>query len=401
MNNLRFGVNYVPSKNWWYSWQDWDRASIADDLAAIARLNMDHLRIHCLWPYFQPNPGYVSEAALDRLAELLDLADQHQLDVSVAVLNGWLSGFAFFPAWLHGHNMFTDPAAIDAEQRLFQAIAAHTGDHPRFLGFDLGNELGVLHDFGAPATPAEADCWLAAMLAWCETVAPGKTHVNGVDHRHWVRNVGFSRPALATTGSMTSLHTWAFWMGFEERYGPMGHATLHLAEFSIELARAYHEDLARPLWIQEFGATERWSTPFEKIPDFAEQMIRNAATCEAVWGFTWWCSHDLNPRLKGFIPGEYTLGVLDHQNRVKPVGKRIAQLIEALHDQPVEPVKRPVALVLPDDLFDGPADAYWRFVDAFMALLRDGVRPAIVLQSRSTDQPYLEERAITELKTLS
>ena len=398
MNNLRFGVNYVPSKNWWYSWQDWDRVSIADDLAAIAHLNMDHIRIHCLWPIFQPNPGMVSESALDRLAELLALADDHHLDVSVAVLDGWLSGFAFFPAWLRGHNMFTDPAAIDAEKALFQAIAARIGHHPRFMGFDLGNELGVLHDFGAPATPAEADHWLETMLTWCETIAPGKLHVNGVDHRHWVKNPGFSRPVLATSGSMTSLHTWAYWMGFDERYGPMADTTLHLAEFSVELARAYHDDLTHPLWIQEFGATDRWTTPLEKIPEFAEQMIRNAATCDTVWGFTWWCSHDLSPRLKGFDPGEYTLGLLDHKNRVKPVGSHLAQLIDTLKKQPVQPVPRPAALGLPDDLFDEPGEAYWRFVDAFMDLLRDGIRPAIVLHSRSTDQNYLAARGITKVK---
>ncbi|MBB4682503.1 hypothetical protein HNR67_008621 [Crossiella cryophila] len=44
---IRFGVNYVPSKNWWFSWADWDRASIARDLDRIAALGMDHIRIMC------------------------------------------------------------------------------------------------------------------------------------------------------------------------------------------------------------------------------------------------------------------------------------------------------------------------------------------------------------------
>ena len=30
----RFGVNYVPSHGWWYSWVDWDERAIAADLAA-------------------------------------------------------------------------------------------------------------------------------------------------------------------------------------------------------------------------------------------------------------------------------------------------------------------------------------------------------------------------------
>src|SRR5450432_322706 len=91
----RFGVNYTPSKHWWYSWLDWDQKSIAADLQAIAALGMDHIRIQCLWPIFQPNINYVSDTALQRLRALLDLADQAGLDVEVTVLDGWLSGFAF------------------------------------------------------------------------------------------------------------------------------------------------------------------------------------------------------------------------------------------------------------------------------------------------------------------
>ena len=66
---IRFGANYVPSKYWWYSWLDWDPLSIAGDLQALARLNLDHIRIHCLWPVFQPNANWVSQTAVSRLQE--------------------------------------------------------------------------------------------------------------------------------------------------------------------------------------------------------------------------------------------------------------------------------------------------------------------------------------------
>src|SRR3954451_22769710 len=81
----RFGVNYTPSKNWWYCWLDWDEKSIARDLKAIAALGFDHLRIQCLWPVFQPHINYVSETALGRLRALLDLAGDARLDVAVTV----------------------------------------------------------------------------------------------------------------------------------------------------------------------------------------------------------------------------------------------------------------------------------------------------------------------------
>jgi hypothetical protein len=91
-NALRFGVNYVPRRGWWYCWQDWNQQSIADDLKAIADLGMDHIRVQCLWPIFQPGVNYVSSEAVDRSVMLLDAADRAGLDVEVTVLNGWMSG---------------------------------------------------------------------------------------------------------------------------------------------------------------------------------------------------------------------------------------------------------------------------------------------------------------------
>ena len=50
LNSHRFGVNYTPSRNWWFCWNDWDAASIERDLDAIAGLGADHLRIMLVWP---------------------------------------------------------------------------------------------------------------------------------------------------------------------------------------------------------------------------------------------------------------------------------------------------------------------------------------------------------------
>src|SRR5690348_6417098 len=95
--NTRYGVNYLPSRDWWYAWVDWDQDAIALDLDAIAGLGVDHVRIQCLWPVFQPNPAHVSPALLTRLVRLLDLAGERGLSVCPTVLDGWLSGFDFRP----------------------------------------------------------------------------------------------------------------------------------------------------------------------------------------------------------------------------------------------------------------------------------------------------------------
>lgn len=399
---MRFGVNYTPSKNWWYSWLDWDQKSVAHDLQAIAALGFDHIRIQCLWPLFQPHINFVSETALHNLRAMLDLAGHAGLDVEVTVLNGWLSGYAFTPAWVEPkwkgekRNIFTDPEIVEAEKLLFQMIAEEVGRHPRFLGFDLGNELGVLQQRDFPVEMSAADRWAQEMLAYCERLAPGRFHVNGVDHTHWFSNYGFSRDNLANTGAATVLHAYILFTGALERYGYQGVGSLHLAEYCIELARAYQRDLRRPVWLQEFGASSEWM-PAGYIPEFAERTIRNAATCAGLWGFTWWSSHNLNPRLKGFAKLEYDLGLLDNANRVKPAGQLVAKLIREFHHRPPEILPRPVALVISDQLLSArPYPPQWTIAKPFMDLIAQGVRPAIVLENRLKDAQYLKSRGITE-----
>ncbi|MHC1695895.1 MAG: cellulase family glycosylhydrolase [Eubacteriales bacterium] len=404
---IRFGVNYVPSKNWWYSWVDWDKSSVHEDLCAIAALGMDHIRIHCIWTVFQPNAATVSTTVLDRLHELLDIADESGLDVEVTVLNGFLSGFSFLPSFClsgnGGHkNIFTHPHIIKAEKLLFSAIAQRIGGHPRFMGFDLGNEMNVLQYSGESFTLEQGDAWYGEIMAHCEAIAPGKLHVNGVDHNPWFSDTSFSREAMSTLGRVTSLHTWIEFTGARSKYGAMDAGCVRLPEYCLELAKAFSADNDRLVWIQEFGASGEWMSS-EKVPDFAEATIKNVLSCENLWGVTWWCSHDLDRTLQDFHPLEYDLGLLDVNNNVKPAGVRIKELIRDYKANPIPVVKRTTALVLPEDAFAQdtpfvyPNYPIWRFAERYTELLDSGVSPAIVRECRVGDAGYLKSRGITEL----
>ena len=88
LDRHRFGVNYTPSKNWWFCWNEWDAGSMKRNLDAIAALGADHLRILLIWPYFQPNPKWVSPLHLERLDQLLTLMGERNLDAVVTVFTG-------------------------------------------------------------------------------------------------------------------------------------------------------------------------------------------------------------------------------------------------------------------------------------------------------------------------
>ena len=102
--------------------------------------------------------------------------------------------------------------------------------------------------------------------------------------------------------------------------------------------------------------------------------------------------------MKGFLSLEYTLGVFDEQNRVKALGKALSKLADEWRKNPPAVISRSVALVIPDKGLSKEGDvADWSIAKQYMDLIARGVRPAIVLESRSGDKAYLKDRGIEEL----
>lgn len=113
----RFGVNFTPSRSWWFCWNDWSPDPIKRDLDAISTLEADHLRILLVWPFFQPNQKWVSPAHLDRLDQLITLMGERHVDALVTVCTGQLSGWYFLPGFNRlSDGFFTGRVALEAEE---------------------------------------------------------------------------------------------------------------------------------------------------------------------------------------------------------------------------------------------------------------------------------------------
>ncbi|QGQ95182.1 hypothetical protein EHS13_09935 [Paenibacillus psychroresistens] len=81
------------------------------------------------------------------------------------------------------------------------------------------------------------------------------------------------------------MHTWVKFTEALDLYGWQGSGSLHLAEYCIELSKAYSLDADRPIWLQELGASSLWMAE-EHISPFLEYSVRNAASCSKLWGIT-------------------------------------------------------------------------------------------------------------------
>jgi hypothetical protein len=147
------------------------------------------------------------------------------------------------------------------------------------------------------------------------------------------------------------------------------------------------------VWLQEFGAPAP-DIPADLAGRFTTATIENVWHNPALFGITWWCSHDIDRTLLDFPDREYDLGLFTVDHQRKPAAQAIAELISA--GARVQ-TSRP-ALVCPVD----PAEPSTRdalapgspFHRSWVAR-RAGGPVAIVAPGRAADAGYLNARGIT------
>jgi endo-1,4-beta-mannosidase len=347
----RFGVNYTPSRDWWFCWNDWEAGSIRRDLDAIASLGADHLRVLLIWPYFQPNPKWVSLPHLQRLDQLLTLMGERKLDALITVFTGQLSGWLFLPPFNRpGEGFFTDQGMWDAEELLVDSLAQVAKAHTNVIGFDMGNEINTC--WSAPVKAGDA--WMSRMQALMDSVLPGRLHINGVDHHPWFADDTFSPQALAAQ-RMPVMHCYPYWTGAVKYGGAMDPPSVKLLAAMAALIRSYAGTLEKPVWAGEFN------TCIEELPEkgqaeWLEKAVL-AAIDEGVSWFTYWDSHDVDRRFD-FNPLEYSLGLVTNDGRVKEQGRTFKQLAEAYRGKAVVYPKG----ALPPAPRERTEEATWRWL---------------------------------------
>ncbi|MER7768425.1 glycosyl hydrolase [Kitasatospora sp. NPDC096140] len=404
----RFGVNYTPSVGWFHHWLDFDLDAVRADLDSVAALGLDHVRVFPLWPLFQPNRTLIRPRAVEQLTALVDAAGERGLDVAVDGLQGHLSSFDFLPAWTrtwHRRNLFTDPEVIDGQAAYLHTLAGALRERPNFLGMTLGNEIdqfsGGPHPDPDRATPAEVEAWLRRMLDACERGAPGRLHLHASYDAAWyLDGHPFTPGHSARLGAATAVHSWVF-NGTAQRYGARSTATAQHAAYLVELSKAWADDPARPVWLQEVGAPAPHIAP-EDAARFTGATVEAVLDCPDLWGVTWWCSHDVSRSLADFPELEYGLGLLTTDGTVKPAGARLAAAAaEARRNwQPPKPRTTAVVVATGDEATSpgrsvcGPGGPVF---EAFMRLAEAGARPTAVLAERAADRDHLAARGITEV----
>ncbi|RMI13420.1 glycosyl hydrolase [Cellulomonas triticagri] len=391
-----------------FQWTAVDPDVVRRDFAAIAALGVDHVRVFPLWPVLQPNRTLIRRRALDDIALVVDLAAEVGLDVAVDVIQGHMSGFDFVPAWLvnwHDGNMFTDQPAVEAQAALVAAVYDAVRDRPNFLGLTLGNEVNQFqppNPAAMPATSPQVTHWLTSLLDGPVDRDPRHVVTHSENDHLWYRDEHPFLPVHASRlGDMTTVHSWIF-NGTAARYGALSPQSVRHAEWMVELSKAFATDPGRQVWLQEVGAPSMNLAEAE-MPEFCTRTIEAALTAPDLYAVTWWCSHDVSRDLADYKDLEYSLGLLDTGNRVKPLGRRFAEVVaEARRGALPLAQPRTVGVVVEVDADDKPLSRPslapgGAVFELWHDLRERGAAVTVVTSTTAADATALAARGVDEL----
>ena len=351
----RFGANYVPSSGWFYSWLDYDGAAVRRDFADLAGIGLDHVRVFPVWPWIQPNRAIVRERAIEDLLDTVDAAAEHGLTVAVDLIQGHLSSFDFLPSWVltwHKSSLFEDPTVRDGLTAYVGTVARAVATKPNVFAITLGNEVNNLWP-DSPTTPGASTAWTQDLLTTLKKAAPEVLALHSVFDDAWYKADHPFHPVDAVElGDLSTVHSWVF-NGVSRVDGPLGPATLTHADYLVELAHATALDPARSVWLQEIGVPGP-DIPTDLQAEFTRRTVETVLPNPALYGVTWWSSHDIDRSLLDFPDREYDLGLFTVDHQRKPAAQALADVIADVRANGVPSVAAATTLTAPVNLRTDP-----------------------------------------------
>ena len=158
-----------------YMWRELDLAEVRDELAHIADMGFDVVRLFTLLRDFVPDCERVDAAMVDRLVAVTRLAADAGLAVvpTIVVLN--MSGTIWWPAWMLGgggtpRDLYREPALVRSQRQLASACAGALAGSASVRAFDIANEID---DALRPASRDAARAWVEGMAEALRSRAPG------------------------------------------------------------------------------------------------------------------------------------------------------------------------------------------------------------------------------------
>lgn len=380
---FELGLNYWPRQSAMYMWRQLDMTEVRDDMAQIAQMGFDVVRIFAMAPDFLPAPQTVAADMVAKLVEVVRAAKDAGLKVVPTFIVVNMSGHIWWPAWMLDANgkpgdLFSDPLLLRSQALLVETCVRALSGDDSIRAFDLANEID---DAQLPRARDLGKRWVSLLAGTARSIAPNTP----------VR-IGAHLPSLTTDNNMRVDDLGALVdedvMHAYPLYSDAARSFLdpELVPFSCALTAAL-SGRGRPPIMQEFGlcTAPMGSAPHTITDDFLGQPRRQYLASEdeaatyyqavlerlvrtGAGGAYAWCYGDYDPRLFDRPPfthavRERTFGLVRADGSEKPaaaVFRDFRQQRDAGAFAAAQPVVTPL---------DMAADEYYRAPEANFARL--------------------------------
>lgn len=172
---FELGINYWPRRRAMYMWREFDLAEVRDELAHIADIGFDTVRVFALTQDFLPGPGKVATDMVARLVDVARVAGDAGLKVvpTLIVLN--MSGRIWWPPWMldpqgRPADLFRDPSMLRSQALLAAACARALAGDASIRAIDISNEID---DAQRPVSRDAGWLWASVLAGAIRQAAPG------------------------------------------------------------------------------------------------------------------------------------------------------------------------------------------------------------------------------------
>ena len=313
------GVNYWGSKSGVHMWRadEWDEVTIEKDVASLAAVGVEVMRVFPTWSEFQPlarerkyqgvpclvmregsdeeifDPLWLDPGAVARFEKFCEIAERHNVKLMVSLVTGWMSGRLFVPRIVENLNPITDPEAVMWEGRFARAFVRRMKEQKAIVAWDLGNECNCM---GKVETIAQAWMWLNTISSAIRMEDLSRPVISGMHSQtsngfgpQWDKRNNWN---LQTQGELLDVltpHPYPASFRIEANRGPFN--SFRNALHPTSQCLFYSAVAGKPAFPQEVGSLgPRMSPEWMAARGMRQQMF----TCWAhgLGAYLWWCAFD-------------------------------------------------------------------------------------------------------------
>ena len=158
-----------------YMWRELDIGEVREEMAQIAAIGFDVVRLFTLAQDFLPKPLCVAGNMVANLVSVVRAAKDAGLKIVPTLIVINMSGKFWWPEWMldaqsRPGDLFSDPTILRTQAMLVETCARALGGDDSIRAFDLANEID---DAQRPRTRDAGWLWASLLANTIRRVAPG------------------------------------------------------------------------------------------------------------------------------------------------------------------------------------------------------------------------------------